>query len=86
MKNIDVLQWPRKIIKRLQYLSYEERLRELRLFNLEKKGLRNGLTPMHKSIPYWRKERWSQTPPSDALWQDERWWAQLERKELPFKY
>ncbi|KAK4824259.1 hypothetical protein QYF61_012525 [Mycteria americana] len=39
-----------KMIKRLEYLSYEEGLRELRLFSLEKRRLRWHLTNVYKYL------------------------------------
>jgi len=39
-----------KMIKGLDYLSYEERLREVGLFGLEKKRLRGNLTSICKYL------------------------------------
>ena len=39
-----------KIMKGLQHLSYEERLRELRLFSLDKRRLRENLVNIYKYL------------------------------------
>jgi len=53
-RGIDILgrvqQRARKMINRLEHLSYEERLRQLKQFILEKRRLRGDLTNVYKYL------------------------------------
>ena len=54
------------MIKRLEHLSYEERLRELGLFSLEKRRLRGNLINVYKHLMGENeKERLLSVVPSD---------------------
>jgi len=70
------------MMKGLEHLSCEERMRDLGLFSLKKSRLRRSLP-----IPEARVQRGqSQALPSGAQCQDQRQWAQNEIQEVPTEH
>lgn len=65
------------MVTELEHLSNEERLRELTLFSVEKRKLREILSA---SVNMW-KEAAMRTEP-DSLRQSQRQWAQSETQEV----
>jgi len=73
-----------KIVKRLEHLIYEERLRHLGLLTLEQ--IRGDVINVYK-IPQVRVQTGqSQALFSGAQCQDWRQWAQPETQEVPFEH
>jgi len=73
------------MIRELEHLSYEERLREQGLFSLKKRRLRGDLRNVHKYLKG-VSGGWGQTLFSGAQRQDKGQWAQTEAQEVPSEH
>lgn len=69
-----------RMVKELDYLTYEEQLRELKLFSLEK-TISVGIIYINTKGRV--QKRWSQAVFSGAQWQHQRQWAWTEAQEHP---
>ena len=65
-----------KMIRGLEHLSYEERLRDLGLFSLEKRTAEGGSYQHLEILKGWVSGGWGQALFSGARGQDKRQWAQ----------
>lgn len=67
-----------QIIEELKHISYEERLRELGLFSLEKRKLTENLNNVYKYLKRRLQRVWIQSLSSGVHWK----WHKLEHKKF----
>ena len=75
-----------RMMRGLEYLSYEERPRELGLFSLNKRRLREDAYKCLQISEGWVSRGWGQALFSGAQWQDKGQWAQTEAQEVPSEH
>ena len=73
-----------KMIKALEHLLYDERLRELGLLSLEKRRLRDDRINVSKYLMGGNEEGGGRL--TSAHWWDKRQWAQTETHEVPSEH
>lgn len=90
MDFLECVQWKAtRIISCLEVPSYEQKLRELELFSLEKRRHRERFMDLYiMCINTWRRgtKDNQRCPVSDALGQDKRQWAKTEIWEISLQY
>ena len=82
MDLLECIQRTTKMIQGMEYLSYEDRLRELGLFNLEKKRPQGDLIASFQYLEGGYKKRRGHTLKQHLLWKDKRKWFQTKKGEI----
>lgn len=74
-----------EMIRSLEPLSYEERLRELGLLSLQKRRLK-GILFMWTNIQWMEGENKSDTQLQSVVHSDRSQWGRTETREIPFEH